>query len=107
MTKKCIKCLEVKPLNLFHKKGIKTQGYCKKCNNSYMKDYNKNRRKKDISYKLLYNLRVRLRTALKLQFKKGKTLNSLGCSIKDLKMHLEQQFLEGMTWNNYGNKKGC
>ena len=30
------------------------------------------------------------------------TINYLGCSIKKLKNHLEKQFREGMSWENYG-----
>lgn len=29
-------------------------------------------------------------------------LKYLGCSIKEVKLHLERQFTEGMTWENYG-----
>lgn len=33
-------------------------------------------------------------------------LDLLGCSIEHLKRHLESQFKEGMTWENYGGKDG-
>ena len=26
----------------------------------------------------------------------------MGCSIEELKIHLEKQFRDGMSWNNYG-----
>ena len=29
-------------------------------------------------------------------------MDYVGCSLKDLKAHLESQFQEGMTWDNYG-----
>ena len=34
--------------------------------------------------------------------KKMSTLKYLGCTAKELKQHLENQFKEGMTWDNYG-----
>lgn len=34
--------------------------------------------------------------------KKSKTFDILGCSFKEFKQHLESQFQEGMTWDNYG-----
>jgi hypothetical protein len=55
------------------------------------------------------NLRVRLWEMLK-KVKKGfykEKLNTmLGCSSKFLKQHLESQFAEGMTWENYGRGIG-
>ena len=30
------------------------------------------------------------------------TLKYIGCTAKELKEHLESQFKEGMTWDNYG-----
>ena len=34
--------------------------------------------------------------------KSAATLELLGCSVEELKKHLENQFIKGMTWNNYG-----
>jgi 5-methylcytosine-specific restriction endonuclease McrA len=41
-------------------------------------------------------------SALKNNAKAGHTVELLGCSIEDLRSHLEQQFTPGMTWDNYG-----
>lgn len=30
----------------------------------------------------------------------------LGCTVEELKQHLESQFRDGMSWNNYGGKTG-
>jgi hypothetical protein len=35
--------------------------------------------------------------------KKLSSQNYLGCNIEELKIHIENQFLEGMTWDNYGD----
>lgn len=56
----------------------------------------------DIEWTLLRNLRIRLRNALKKEFKTGKTLELLGCSIQEYALYLEKQFNENMNWENYG-----
>lgn len=50
------------------------------------------------------NLRDRLRIALKVKkwFKTTSFYQYIGCSQEELKKHLEIQFKEGMTWENYG-----
>lgn len=35
--------------------------------------------------------------------KSFKTVELVGCSFDDLKLHIERQFVEGMSWNNHGN----
>jgi hypothetical protein len=64
--------------------------------------YLQNKMKSDINYRLSSKLRIRLIKALKNNWKSGHTLKLLGCSIEELKQHLEEQFVEGMTWKNYG-----
>lgn len=107
--KTCYICQISKQICEFNKHSKALDGlstYCKPCHSNYIKRYNAKRRAKDINFKLLYNLRCRLRTAMKLGFKTGKTLTALGCSIPELRLHLEKRFQPGMTWDNYGNKKG-
>lgn len=67
--------------------------------------YSLNRKKTDINFKLRCVLRVRLYTALKQNTKTGSAVRDLGCSIEQLKSHLESQFIAGMSWNNHGNGK--
>jgi len=52
-------------------------------------------------------LRIRLITALKQNTlsKKSSAIKMLGCSVHELKEHLEKQFVKGMTWEN-NNSKG-
>lgn len=57
----------------------------------------------DINYKLIETVRSRIRLALQKNQKKGGTLELLGCTIKELKNHLEKLFLPGMTWENWTN----
>jgi hypothetical protein len=65
-------------------------------------DYEKERKAADPGYKLMKNIRTAMNTALKHGYKAGHTTELLGCSIEYLRHHLENQFTEGMTWDNYG-----
>lgn len=60
--------------------------------------------KENINYKLACSLRSRIRVALKNKIikKNFKTLDVVGCTIPELKLHLESQFKEGMSWDNHG-----
>ena len=88
------------------------QEYLLRANKYYIKNkekvieqgriYNNMRRKTDIKYKILCNLRRRLHHTITKGFKSAKTLELLGCSINFLKKYLESKFREGMNWNNYG-----
>jgi len=58
----------------------------------------------DEKYKLMVNLRTRIKMALKHDVKNGQSLELIGCSIQQLKEHLERQFKPGMNWKNYNFK---
>jgi hypothetical protein len=66
--------------------------------------YRKNREKTDIFYKLKRRLRNRLYYALKKTSWKKDTHFSqyIGCSLEELKKHIETQFKSGMNWDNHG-----
>lgn len=64
----------------------------------------KKRKNKDINFKLACNLRNRLGKAIKFNYKIGSAIKDLGCTIKQLKQHLQNQFQKGMTWNNWAPK---
>jgi hypothetical protein len=65
-------------------------------------EHRKQKRKIDINYKLQENLRHRIWCALKKNTKSKHTMELIGCSIDDLKLHLERQFAPKMSWENYG-----
>ena len=69
---------------------------------AYHKEYTKSRLKNDINYRIAHSLRTRTRLALNGFCKSIQTLKLLGCSVEELKKHLEFQFQEGMNWKNYG-----
>ena len=60
--------------------------------------------KKDIQYRLRSYMRSRIRCALKPQnaVKSNKASELLGCSLQEAMNHIQSQFKEGMSWDNYG-----
>lgn len=52
----------------------------------------------DPAYKIMCNLRSRLRGAIKRNTKAASTIGLTGCSLDELKQHIESQFGDGMTW---------
>jgi len=100
----CKHCDTVKSLDEFYadtlsKFGKKTK--CRKCYKDYRVDnkhkirkyktaYRRNRLRTDSNYRLCSNLRCRLNKALAGKNKSASTLTLLGCSIEELKQHLQQ-----------------
>jgi hypothetical protein len=99
---------------------------CKACDKQRAKEYRKStppavlaarlrdRYASNIQYRLRANLHNRLNWALKGIAKSAGTLELLGCTIDELKQHLEKQFQPGMTWDNHsptgwhiGHRKDC
>ena len=70
-------------------------------NPGYQNSYSKNRKVVDLNFKLTLSLRTRLNSAIRGNYKSGSAISDLGCSIEELKQHLESQFQPGMTWNNW------
>lgn len=61
------------------------------------------RRQNSISARLADNIRRHTRRIIEKGFEKdAQSLEYLGCSIEQLRAHLESQFHDGMTWENYG-----
>lgn len=56
----------------------------------------------DIEFKLIQRIRCRIRETITNNSKrKTKSMELLGCSVKEAREHIEKQFEEGMTWENY------
>lgn len=66
----------------------------------YEREYSRARRETDIQYRILGNLRGRIRMAL--ENKSESTKDLLGCDLGDFVKHLESQFTPEMSWENYG-----
>jgi len=73
-------------------------------NKEYINKYNRKKYKEDVVFKIKIILRNSLLRKLKTRNVKKQTssLELLGCFIEELKLHLEKQFLPGMTWGNHG-----
>lgn len=122
--KKCSKCDIVKPLDNFCKDVKSKDGYqtqCKSCkalwaksNSSIIKKnritWSKNNvdklRAKSLKHyhknKVRHNVSRMIRKALSSYVKSKSTFELLGYTLEDLRSHLEKQFTEGMSWDNYG-----
>ena len=72
--------------------------------NAYKKEWINDKRKNDLEFKILDNLRHRIKEAIKAgeSYKSERTLKLLGCSIAKVKKHLESQFSSTMKWDNHG-----
>ena len=84
---------------------MKNKKKLQKYQKNHRQEINKNdrkRRKNDLNFKLACNLRRRVRSALKGNSKFTTMIKLVGCSIKQLKRHLQKKFKKGMTWKNYG-----
>lgn len=68
-------------------------------------DWEKKRWDENPEYRIRKIFRNRIYQAVtaKAFTKFSHSLDFLGCSIEELKKHLEDQFQEGMTWDNYGS----
>jgi len=71
-------------------------------NNNERIKKNLRERRKDISVKLNNNIANSIRSSLKSNKNGGHWESIIGYTLIDLKKHLEKQFKEGMTWQNYG-----
>jgi hypothetical protein len=60
------------------------------------------KKRTDPHYRLIHNMRSRLSDALKGRTKHLSTMSLTGCSKEELIKHLESQFSQEMTWDNYG-----
>jgi len=116
------KCKECEKL-VGRKVREKTPGYFYKRDPEYFREYNKKWReenkersneimrthyhkvlKYDTLYKLRHSVGARISKGLKLrgQTKLGSAESYIGCTYEELVVHLEKQFIEVMSWDNYG-----
>lgn len=65
---------------------------------AYNREYKAKQRLTNLNFKLAELLRSRVSGALK----GGSAIRDLGCTLDQLKEHIEAQFETGMTWQNHG-----
>lgn len=73
-------------------------------NKDYYSAYSRERYNNDINYKLNKRLRTRLSDELRKNIvgKSFRTFDLLGLPIQDFKVYIENKFLPGMSWENWG-----
>ena len=112
--KKCTKCGETQPRASFHKNKRNPDGlkyHCKVCESEHEKAIRHKRNERysqryqnDPEFKLRKTVRNhthKIIKATKIQKSKS-SFEYLGCTIGEFKEHIESQFVEGMSWENYG-----
>ena len=69
----------------------------------WSRNYQNEQFKTNVQFKLRMLIRGRINSFLKKKNieKIDSTFNNLGCTIEELKIHIENQFVEGMTWDNW------
>lgn len=81
----------------------------------YQAAWDKKERKSNRNYVIRKTMRGMIRQLLRVQpsthqrkpnTDKSRVLGVLGCSVAELKTHLERQFQYGMTWDNHGQGSG-
>lgn len=89
-------------------KAVEYQREYRLKNQDKQKEYNKRAYEKrklryanDLNFKLASRLRNRINRAIKSKFKVGSAVRDLGCSIEQLKQHLESKFKTDMSWDNW------
>lgn len=60
------------------------------------------REKEDLGFKIRRRLRSSLSTKLSGSNKSGSTIDLIGCSIVEYQRYIEAQWIDGMSWDNYG-----
>jgi hypothetical protein len=85
-------------------KPEKYKAYHKEYQKGYYPQYQRNRRKTDPYFRLVGNLRNRVKSALKGLSKTKSTQELLGAPFEVVRDHIENQFKIGMTWENHGHK---
>ena len=83
--------------------GVENKNTLKSYRKKYWPVYHKKRFKTDAVYKLKVTVRARFIKYLwknKIA-KNNRTFDLVGCTPKELKKHIEKQFLPGMSWENY------
>lgn len=81
----------------------KQKAYWSKPENRIRKAANKRAQyQASLHFRMLDKLRSRMGRAIKHHRKSKVTLELVGCSLEQLRSHLESQFQPGMSWDNYG-----
>ena len=67
----------------------------------YNREYKRGRKANDIDYRLKSSVTTRIGQSIKGNKQCKHSMDLLGCSIPEVREHLEKQFQEGMSWDNW------
>jgi hypothetical protein len=108
---RCRECTSLEYKNFYYgnrKEEIQRQINYQKNNNESVKKGRNNRYQKNYDNNILYKLKINVRNRVKIfiksvnfDVKTNNTYNLVGCTPKELKIYLEKQFTEGMSWDNH------
>ena len=65
-------------------------------------EWHKNKLKIDPTYRIITNIRSRLNKIIKSKDRKQRSRDLFGADLEVVRDHLESKFMEGMSWDNYG-----
>jgi len=100
--RRCIKCDELKHVDEYYSRNDgSVRNVCKICTKINDKSYRKIYRKNNSHIMAWRDLLKRCVKCMGVK-KNDKTINILGYSAEDLRIHLEKQFTDGMSWDNHG-----
>ena len=73
-------------------------------NKELYREWNREKYATDLGFKLKHITSARINQALKLYqtLKTARTIEYLGCNVKEYALYLEEQFDGNMNWDNYG-----
>lgn len=94
----CVSCKETKGIWHFPK-AQRYKNICVECRKKAK--WKKKHTKRSDHARFREKLNKKLKDAIKTQ-RNGSITKYLGCSVKDFREHIEKQFSEGMSWDNYG-----
>lgn len=107
--RRCCECHASRQLNVYHLKSPKeklefnrahARSWEQRKASSYK--YEQKMYANDVEFRLKKCLRSRFYKAMSRDQKLSSTLSIVGCSINVLREHLESQFFDGMSWDNFG-----
>lgn len=107
----CKKCLKTKTESKFTgKKPNKWRkmhakaSICISCQKKLKRAGEQKKRENDPIYRMQLTARSRVKNYLKINglVKDQSSIKFIGCTPEELAKHLESQFKDGMTWDNYG-----
>ena len=123
--KQCGSCKEIKPASDYNKDVNTVSGLCSRCSVCRKIEYERRKEsmmfnnkikhrekyKEDAFYRLVYNIRGRIRNSLNIYLKDGAKKSKfsediIGCTFEEFKAHIESQFLNWMSWENFGDSCG-